>query len=387
MTGGGRPTWSFILVAAGSGSRLGGIPKQFRTLGSAPVWVWAAETAERLYADGKIDELIVVFPSFFECAMDEDLFECPVKYVTGGSTRTESVINGLKAAGSDYAMIHDAARPFLSVEVCDALMAATDEARGAIPLIPSVDSLKEIDGESMTVARRGKIFRTQTPQCFKRESILEVLEACGTASTDEASSWLASGREMKYIDGDERNFKITTEFDWCVATSLTARCREIRTGLGYDVHELVPGRKLILGGVEVDSSLGLLGHSDADIICHAVADSLLGAAGEGDIGTMFPASDDAYKNADSMGILSAVLKNIKSKGWRVVWLDVTLVAQVPRLASVIPAISENLSKSFTPLGLGNKLSVKVKSGELVGSVGRADCMTCYSSATIERVSI
>jgi 2-C-methyl-D-erythritol 4-phosphate cytidylyltransferase/2-C-methyl-D-erythritol 2,4-cyclodiphosphate synthase len=366
---------------------MGGVPKQFRVLGADPVWMWSARIAEKLYRCGKIDELIVVFPPFFTEYPEHAGIDCPARFVPGGDARTESVLNGLRAASSNFVMIHDAARPFLRAELCGALIERAESAGTAIPLIASVDSLKEIDGDEVRIARREKIFRTQTPQCFDREKLLRVIEAAGASATDEASLWIESLGDLAYVEGDERNFKITTEFDWQVASSLTAQSREIRTGFGYDVHELVPGRRLILGGVEIESPLGLLGHSDADIICHSISDALLGAAGEGDIGTLFPAGDAKYKDADSLELLMTVIRRVLELDWRIVWIDVTLVAQIPRLARHIPKISARLSKAFTKLGINDKLCVKVKSGERIGSTGRGCGMVCHAVATIERFRV
>jgi 2-C-methyl-D-erythritol 4-phosphate cytidylyltransferase/2-C-methyl-D-erythritol 2,4-cyclodiphosphate synthase len=366
---------------------MGGVPKQFRVLGADPVWMWSARIAEKLYRCGKLDELIVVFPPFFTEYPEHAGIACPARFVPGGDARTESVLNGLRAASSDFVMIHDAARPLLRAELCGALIERAERAGASITLIASVDSLKEVDGDEVRIARREKIFRTQTPQCFDREKLLRVIEGAGASATDEASLWVEARGELAYVEGDERNFKITTDFDWQMASSLAAQSREIRAGFGYDVHELVPGRRLILGGVEVESPLGLLGHSDADIICHSIADALLGAAGEGDIGTMFPAADAKYKDADSLELLAAVIRRVMERDWRVVWIDVTLVAQIPRLAGYIPKISARLSDVFTNLDINDKLCVKVKSGEQVGSVGRGCGMICHTVATIERFRV
>lgn len=376
---------TFVIVAAGSGSRLGGMPKQFRTLGTDPMWVWSARAAERLRAEGLIDEIVVVFP---RTRLQRDAVPGvgSIKFADGGDVRTQSVLNGLRASSGDVVMIHDAARPFVQHDMCVRLIAETERVGAAVPVIPSVDSLKEIDGGDARIVQRDKIFRTQTPQCFKRDDLIDLLEGA-ESSTDEASLWMEARRPIAYVEGDERNFKITTDFDWQMATSLVAQSREIRTGYGYDVHELVPGRRLVLGGVVVPSPLGLLGHSDADIICHTAADAMLGAAGAGDIGTLFPASDARYKDADSTTILAESARIVQAAGWRVVWTDITLVAQIPRLASTMPKIVKNLSRVFTEIGIGDKLAVKVKSGERVGSVGRAECMICHAVATLERYMI
>lgn len=363
---------------------VGDVPKQFRALAGMPVWEWSARVAERLYKGGRIDELIVVLPLSFMGEFAAPALACPVQFVAGGATRTDSVVAGLSAASGDFVLVHDAARPFLSAEICLALMEATNHGRGAVPLLASVDSLKLVEGDAIGALDRNTIYRTQTPQAFPRAALLDVIASGGDGATDEATLWLAAKRELARVEGDAMNFKITTEYDWQVASALTAASRETRTGFGFDVHELVPERPLVLGGLIIASPLGLLGHSDADIVSHAISDALLGAAGEGDIGTLFPASDEAYRDADSTLLLGRVLRLIREKSWRVVWLDVTLVAQVPRLGGELAKISDHLCDIFTRNGVEAKLSLKVKSGERVGSVGRAACMTCYAVATLER---
>jgi 2-C-methyl-D-erythritol 4-phosphate cytidylyltransferase/2-C-methyl-D-erythritol 2,4-cyclodiphosphate synthase len=267
--------------------------------------------------------------------------------------------------------------------MCGELTSAASDEVGAIPLLESVDSLKFVDGGIETVPRE-KVFRTQTPQAFKKEDLMEILKSCRTSAADEAALWIDAGRKLAYVRGSEKNFKITTDFDWITAKALVETGRTSRVGIGYDIHELVPGRKLILGGVEIESPLGLLGHSDADIIAHAVSDALLGAAGEGDIGAMFPASDKRYKDADSTYLLKQVLELITGKGWFVSNIDVALKAQIPRMGDKISKITDNLKCIVTKICPYAELNIKVKSGEFVGSVGRAECMECFAVAAIEK---
>jgi 2-C-methyl-D-erythritol 4-phosphate cytidylyltransferase/2-C-methyl-D-erythritol 2,4-cyclodiphosphate synthase len=378
-----KPSWSFLLMAAGFGSRLGGAPKQFRTLGDKPMWLWGARAAERLHSRGLIDELVVVFPDGYESERVSN-FKCPVKFTSGGMERTDSVLRGLEAASSEYVMIHDAARPFLDIGICEALMEKTSSDRGVVPLLPSIDSLKEIKDGSINAIPRESVFRTQTPQAFGREPLLRTLREAGGAATDEATIWLAASKELAWVPGDEKNFKITNDFDWFIAKSLVNDMHEVRTGFGYDIHELVTGRRLVLGGLEIPSPLGLLGHSDADVLCHAISDALLGASGLGDIGGHFPASDMQYKDIDSTIILEQVLEMLYCAGWSVNWIDIVLIAQVPRLNSVMPQVMNNFGRRFTVYDLMNKMNIKVKSGEYVGSTGRAECMECHVVATIER---
>jgi 2-C-methyl-D-erythritol 4-phosphate cytidylyltransferase/2-C-methyl-D-erythritol 2,4-cyclodiphosphate synthase len=347
------------------------------------MWQWSARVAEELFSLGSIEKAVVVLPG--DCQAIENKLAVPLKFARGGDTRTESVMNGLRESSADFVMIHDAARPFLTAELCRKLIEATSDDTGAIPLLESVDSLKFVDGRIATLPRE-KVFRTQTPQAFKREELMRVM-ASGPEATDEAALWIDAGKRLACVPGDEKNFKITTAFDWMTAKALVEAGRTTRVGMGYDVHELVPGRKLVLGGVEIESPLGLLGHSDADIICHAASDALLGASGEGDIGTMFPASDACYKDAESADMLRKVLGLAARKGWFVLNVDVALVAQFPRIGDKIGEIRDNLKGIFAEFYPYAELNVKVKSGEGVGSVGRAERMECFAAASVEKYEI
>lgn len=382
MSGHIRPGWSFVIVAGGSGTRLGGTPKQFRLLGGIPVWQWSLRAADALRRDGHVDQIVVVMPedkvSLFARADADDIV-----VVSGGATRARSVRNGVLAADRRRVMIHDAARPFVGKELCLRLMEHTERIGAAIPVIRSSDALKSFANGVPIVLDRDQVFRTQTPQCFERAPILDILKEDDADLRDEASAWIERGREIAFVEGDSRNFKITDSFDWEMAVSIAESSAERRTGIGYDVHELVPGRALILCGIRVSSPLGLLGHSDADIVSHTVSDALLGAAGEPDIGMLFPAGSDEYKDADSMELLRRAYNRIKAHGWRAVWVDVVLTAQVPRLGRYTAPMADALSKILSDDG-AKRANIKIKSGEHVGSVGRAECMQCYAVAQIER---
>lgn len=380
---------SFIIMAAGSGSRLGGTPKQFRDLGGMPMWFWSARTADHLFKRGAVGEIVLVIPAGCEneIARWADQLCAPVKIVRGGSVRAESVDNGVRESRSDHLMIHDAARPFIDIDLCERLIAAAFEVGASVPILPSVDSLRAISDGISTPADRNKIFRKQTPQCFNKKKLVDLLSASSTDRTDEISLFEEAGLPVEYVIGSESAFKITTDFDWRTALGLVAASSETRVGYGWDVHELVPGRRLVLGGVEIESPLGLLGHSDADLICHAVSDALLGAAGLGDIGTLFPASDERFKNADSTKLMEESAALVAADGWRIVWIDATLIAQIPRLGDLIPMMRTSLSRHFTKFAAEDKLNLKVKSGEHVGSVGRGECMICSVAVTIERCRI
>jgi 2-C-methyl-D-erythritol 4-phosphate cytidylyltransferase/2-C-methyl-D-erythritol 2,4-cyclodiphosphate synthase len=215
--------------------------------------------------------------------------------------------------------------------------------------------------------------------------LIGALEDYGFSAKDEAEAWTASGGTIEAVEGDPMNFKITEGSDWSMAEALAeGAAGDRRAGHGYDVHSLVPGRPLILGGVRIDFPLGLLGHSDADVLCHAVSDALLGAAGEPDLGTLFPASDSLYAGADSGALLVRVVERVRRAGWRIVWVDATLVAQIPRLGAYVPRIRESLEGFLRGEGPRRVANLKVKSGEYCGSAGRGECMICHVVATLER---
>ena len=377
-----RGRWSFLVVAGGKGLRLGGTAKQLRLLGGTPLWTWSARCAQVLFDAGEIIELILVVPAGQEEAFDISGLSLPLRRVVGGATRTDSVRSGLAVAQGDFVLIHDGARPFLSASLCRSLMAAATEERGAIPLCPVNDALKLVQNDRPLSLDRGSVRITQTPQAFPRMALLEVL---GGSSTflDEAEAWIAEGRDLSVVEGERMNFKITDETDWEMAQALTASDGTVRTGHGFDVHPLVPGRPLILGGVFLEAPLGLDGHSDADVVCHALSDALLGAAGLPDLGTLFPASDERYRGADSYELLRQVLSRVVNQGWEVTWVDVTLQAQIPRLGPHLASIRAKMGELFDRGGEA-RFNIKVKSGEKIGSVGAGASMECHAIATICR---
>lgn len=380
--------FSFLIVAGGSGSRMGGEKKQFRLLGGRPLWRWSADLAASMVADG-IAEVVLVLPRGEVVPQPwPEGGAVPLRLAEGGASRPESVMNGLAACSCRYAMVHDAARPLVSGALLKALMEATDERFGAVPVLPVADAIKRIGtgGRVEAVDREG-LFATQTPQSFFRRALMSVLEEHGASVKDEAEAWLAAGMELRCLEGERLNFKVTWPEDLHMARALSRGCDgslTTRTGLGYDVHRLVPERPLVLGGVRVeDSPLGLLGHSDADLLAHTVSDALLGAAGLPDIGNLFPASDEAYRDADSMELLQQVVERIREAGWTVVWVDAVIQAQVPRLNARLPEMRARLSALLNPGG-PNCVNLKAKSAEGTGDPGLGRSMTCWAAATLSR---
>lgn len=382
-------TWSFIIVAAGVGNRMGGAPKQFRLLGSRPVWKWSASKVESLWREGLVSELVLVVPERdIEEVIAGNGMKMPIKVVSGGQMRADSVLNGLRICSGSHVLVHDGARPFISVELCRRVMEGAAKHGSAIPVLPTNDALEVKYDDEIQCIDRINFFRVQTPQAFEKERLIAAIEDYGTRGADEATAWEATRNRLHHVQGEEMNFKITSPYDWVVAQSLVGIKKETRTGHGYDVHQLVPGRKLILAGIEIEGAeKGLLGYSDADIISHTIMDAILGAAGEPDIGTLFPADDPLWEDAESAALLKIVVERVRNKGWEIEWVDVTLSAQKPRLGGMIPAFISNLAPYLRESSGKLNLNIKVKSGEECGSVGRGECMMCWGIATLTKYGV
>ena len=363
--------FSFVIAAGGSGSRMGNVRKQFMTLCGKPLWRWSADIAAK--TEG-VREIVLIVPVGCE---NEISAPYPVKVTAGGSERALSVLNGLREASCEYVMVHDAARPFGSAELFRRLMDITDEDAGAVPVLPVSDALKRIDGAVIECVDRSGLYITQTPQSFPRAKLIDAVKDYPLAK-DEAEAWEKAGHTLRYVDGERLNFKVTQKEDMMIARALTEGLT--RTGLGWDVHRLVPERRLVLGGVEIDSPLGLLGHSDADVLAHAVMDAVLGGAGLPDIGNLFPASSEEFRGADSMKLLEEVMRRVKAEGWEVVFVDAVVEAQVPRLNKYREAIIGSLSRHFP-------CNVKFKSAEGLDDAGVGLSMRCRAIATMRRMMV
>ena len=362
------------------GKRFGG-KKQFLTLGNRPLWRWSAETASKLPG---IREIILVIPEGETLTLNPAWSsDVQFRIVNGGSERALSVLNGLNAASYDYVLVHDAARPLATAGLFEALMNTVSESEtaGVVPVLPVSDALKRIDNGNVSCVERDGLFITQTPQAFPRLKLIEAVKKFPSAK-DEAEAWYRAGHVLKRVEGERFNFKITVKEDMIMARALTESEKNekkiTRTGTGWDIHRLVPGRTLVLGGVKIDSSLGLLGHSDADVLTHAVMDSILGAAGLPDIGNLFPASDEKFKGADSMELLRKVIGLVEAEGFEIEFVDAVVTAQVPRLNKYREEIISSMAGFFP-------FNVKFKSAEELDDSGRGLCMMCSAVATVGRV--
>ena len=322
-----------VLVAAGSSTRMG-----FDKLGFDLGGETVLERSVRAFDEcPEVDELVIVTGASSENA--QRAAACckkPVRLVRGGSTRAESARSGVAAAHGRLVAVHDAARPFVSQSVIADTIAAAARCGAAAPAVPVKDTIKRAKGgDGKTVPEgcmventpdRSTLYAVQTPQCFDRAAYLAALDELDEASarlvTDDCSLFELTGRSVELVQGDYANIKITTREDLPRAGN---GGKKMRIGHGYDVHRLVEGRKLILGGVEVPYEKGLLGHSDADVLAHAVMDAVLGAAALGDIGQHFPDTAEEYAGADSLMLARRVAEIMTEHGWRIENIDATIL--------------------------------------------------------------
>ncbi len=374
----GLPTVTAIIVAAGVSRRMGFDKLSYRLPDGRTV----LETSCALFAaHPAVDELVLVAGGNRpQCEEIAAACPKPCTVVQGGATRADSVRNGLAAAKGRLVAIHDAARPFASEEVITQALQAAAETGAAAPAVPVKDTIKvaDKDGKVVTTPDRATLYAVQTPQCFDRALYLQALEAVSgekaSLVTDDCSLFELAGLPVTLTAGDYANLKITTKED-------LQKENTMRIGHGYDVHRLVEDRKLILGGVEVPYEKGLLGHSDADVLLHAVMDAVLGAAALGDIGQHFPDTDPAYKGADSLALTREVAKIIAAHGYKVGNIDATILCQRPKLAPHIPAMRQNIADAFgLPL---DAVSVKATTEEHLGFTGEGLGIAAHAVALIE----
>lgn len=370
-----------IIVAAGKGLRVGGdTPKQFRNWRGKPV---LRHSAEALLAAGAAP-LIVMTSADGEAAANAALAGLPFTLAQGGTTRQESVRNGLEALAAQApqaVLIHDAARPDLPRAVIARLLGALAEHQGAIPVLPVVDSLAVDDGAGQMAgkAERETLRRVQTPQAFRYADILAAHRAWAGPldAGDDAQVLAVSGGSVALVEGDERLKKITFAEDF-VDTTAPA----FRIGQGYDVHRLETGEELWLCGVQIPHDKGLSGHSDADVALHAITDAVLGAIGAGDIGTHFPPSDPQWRGARSAQFLEHAVSLAREAGYGVANCDLTLICEAPKIGPHRPAMRAAVARI---MGLGeDAVSIKATTTERLGFTGRGEGIAAQAIVLLQR---
>jgi 2-C-methyl-D-erythritol 4-phosphate cytidylyltransferase/2-C-methyl-D-erythritol 2,4-cyclodiphosphate synthase len=371
-----------LLVAAGSGSRTGGgVPKQYRLIAGKPLLAHAIEAL----AHPRVDAVQVVIGAGQEALYREAVGERPLPApVTGGAERQDSVRGGLEAiaaeGGAETVLIHDAARAFLPAAIIDRLLDALGENGGAVPVLPVVDTLARADGRlGDTVAREGLV-RVQTPQAFRFAAILAAHRAWSGSATDDAQVARAAALAVVTVEGDAMLEKLTYEADFARAEERLRARLTSRTGMGYDVHAFEPGDGLWMGGILIPHSRGLKGHSDADVVLHAVTDALLGAIGEGDIGQHFPPSDPQWRGAASSRFVEHARSLIKARGGRIDHVDATVICEEPKVGPHRDAMRARLAELLgLPLA---RVSIKATTSERLGFTGRGEGIAAQAVATV-----
>ena len=383
-----------VIVAAGSGSRMGGpIPKQFQLLGERPV---LAHTVARLASHAKIDVLVVVLPA--SGAAPAGALPPGVIAVPGGADRAASVAAGLAALppGLSHVLIHDGARPFVTHALVDRVIAALDTAPGAAPALAVTDALwrEGPDGSVAEAAPRDGLWRAQTPQGFRLDAIRSAHAAArggaarGGAAADDVEVARAAGLRVVIVPGEADNIKLTRPEDWPRATRILAAQAgkghagemDVRLGNGYDVHRFGTGNAVTLCGVTIPYRRALQGHSDADVGLHAITDAIYGALADGDIGRHFPPSDPQWQGAASDIFLRHAVRRAAARGYRVGNVDCTLVCEHPKIGPHAPAMRARLAEI---IGIEETcVSVKATTSERLGFTGREEGIAALATAVL-----
>ncbi len=377
-------TFSTVIVAAGSSVRAGpGAPKPWRLLAGRSVLRWSVEA---FVAAGARDIVVVVAEDRQPDAAEVLAGLSGWRAVAGGATRALSVQAGLAALEGpedEPILIHDAARPFVTAAHVRALLAALDEADGAVPALPVADTLKRGEGVVAETVSRDGLWRAQTPQAFRRRTLAEAYAAWpGEAEpTDDAAVVEAAGGKVALAPGDPMLMKLTYPEDFDMAERLAGQARIVRIGQGVDAHRWGPGDAVWLCGVRIDHDQTLIGHSDADAGLHALTDALLGAIGDGDIGEHFPPSDPRWRGASSDRFLVHAAERIAARGGRILNVDVTLICEQPKIRPHRDAMRARLAELLElPL---DRVSVKATTTEGMGFTGRGEGLLAQAVATVE----
>ncbi len=382
-----------IIAAGGSGRRLGAsVPKQLLDLAGQSMLARSVGAFDR---HPKVDDVIVALPVDLVDSARTIVGKVtgPIRYVAGGASRQDSVARAFELVEeqTDIVLVHDAARPFVSADLITRAIAAAADYGAAIAAVPVTDTVKRVTPDSAaptiveTLAREA-IYLAQTPQAFRRSVLRDAiaLGRTGVDATDEAGLAERAGHAVRVVEGDRANVKITTPADLDRARSHGPRLAvrsAARAGIGYDLHRLVEGRPLILGGVTIPSTVGALGHSDADAACHAATDAVLGAASLGDIGRHFPDNDPQWKGASSIDLLRRAAALTRDAGFDILSLDVVVILERPRIAPFIDRIRQGLADAVSiDCAL---VSVKGKSNEGVDAVGRGEAIAAHAVALLE----
>lgn len=373
-----------LIVAAGRGTRLGGdVPKQYQPICGAPMLV---HTLRALLRSDHIDGVCVVINE-----QDQALYAAAMKLIEdgrllppamGGETRAQSVKNGLdqiSEVSPRNVLIHDAARPFLSAALVNSLIDTLKDHEGAFPAIAIADALWNTS-DGLRPVDRDNLVRAQTPQAFRFETILKAHQTGSPDARDDVEIARNAGAEVVPVEGEEANFKVTTQEDLNRAEAAMTETPDIRIGNGFDVHAFEAGDAVILNGIRIPHNRGLKGHSDADVGMHAITDAIYGALAAGDIGQWFPPSDPQWKGAASDIFLKHAVSLAAERDFQITHIDCTLICEEPKIGPHAKKMREELSR-ISGLEM-SRISVKATTSERLGFTGRGEGIAAQATATL-----
>ncbi|MEW6708542.1 MAG: 2-C-methyl-D-erythritol 4-phosphate cytidylyltransferase [Candidatus Riflebacteria bacterium] len=380
------PSAAVIIPAAGNGTRMGlDHPKQYHLLAGVPILI---HTIRAFVATPSIQRIVVTVPpdriaDSHRLLTQYDLADHAITVTGGGARRQDSVLAGLNCLGEDIdiVLVHDGARPLITPELIQRCLEAAWRDGAAIAAIPVKDTLKKSRPDqtiACTIDRRD-LWQAQTPQATRLTLLKQAYAALGGQDvTDEAALLELAGIAVTLIEGSETNIKITRPLDLILAEKmmLPPLPPTPRIGHGYDAHRLVSGRDLILAGVKIPHNLGLAGHSDADVVTHALCDAILGALAAGDIGRHFPDSDQRFKDIYSISLLQQVMELAFHHGLAVANADITIICQAPKLAPYMDAMRTTLTNACQ--AGSDQINIKATTTEKMGFTGREEGISCHA---------
>ena len=368
-----------VIVAGGLGKRMGR-PKQMLSLAGKPILLRAVQVFTRIAC---VKQIIVVTPPENREIIKKHFPQ--VIFAQPGPTRLTSVINGVALLDpkAQAVAVHDGARPLLSAQAAERCLQSGFETGAAVLAVAVKDTIKQVrNGLVEKTLQRNALWQAQTPQCYQAAVLRRALDKFGHLqdATDESQLVERLGVQVKIEPSDYQNLKITTPEDLIMAEAFLQNGAQVRTGFGFDLHRLQTGRKFIIGGVEIPHAKGLAGHSDADVVLHAICDAILGALCEGEIGLLFPPTDPTIKGIDSKKIAARVVEIMHKHCAHIAHMDVTLVTQEPKISPHYEAVRKSLAEIFHMQP--QFVSFKSKSHEHVGAIGRGEAAQCFAQVTL-----
>ena len=385
------PKHSAAIILAGGRGKRRGREKQYVELAGRPMLEWAAGAFSGL---GGFEELVIVLTPENLALYGRDWEARGFKTAPAGPTRIDSLKSGFKALSPaiELVAVHDGARPLVSARIVAETLKGAIKAGAAVPGVPLKDTVKRISADGVFFEEtldRSRLMAVQTPQCYRKETLARALKAAGAGKdySDESQVLEKLGVRPAVVLSDYRNIKVTTPEDLIIAEAfmnekinVKAAAPRMRFGFGYDIHRLVAGRALILGGVRIDHPKGMLGHSDGDAVLHAICDALLGSVAAGEIGIYFPPTDLTIMGLSSSIIAEKVLEILKEKKALIVNVDATILAEEPKLKPYYETIRKSVAR-ILKLDLDN-VSIKAKSREGLGDIGHGEAIVCYAVAGV-----